>query len=573
MRSISLAVDVSNYVMLELGQPNHAYDRAALRGDVVVRRASAGERLVTLDDVERTLDPSDLVIADDSGPIGLAGVMGGASTEIGAETTDIVIEAAHFDPVSVFRTGRRHRLSSEAGKRNERGVDPALPARASLRVARLLTELGGGTIEPGLTVVGEPAPRPAVAMDVDLPARISGIDVDTETVVRALEANACTVRVDGTTLTATPPSWRFDLADPYDLVEEVVRVVGYDQVPSVVPRAPGGRGLTRHQVLRRRVGHVLAGAGLVEVKTFPFAGPDDLDRLGVPADDARRDQVLLENPLSVQEPGLTTSLLIGVLRAAELNIGRGHEDVALCEVGRVFHPRPDAPDAPIYGTDRRPTPEEVAALDAALPDQPFHTAWVMLGHRERAGWNGPGRPAQWHDAIAVAQRLAGALHVRLEVRQARLAPFHPGRCAALVLDGEVVGHAGELHPTVLAAHGLPHRGVAGELDLDALIAAAPAVGPRPDFSAFPVAKEDLAFVLPLDVPAGDVQAALAAADPVVESVRLFDVYTGDPVPAGHRSLAFAVRLRASDRTLGDAEIAAARAALVAAGEGLGGVLR
>lgn len=575
MRSISLAVDVSNYVMLELGQPNHAYDAAKLNGPIRVRRAVAGERLTTLDDVDRALDPQDLLICDDDGPVGLAGVMGAARVEIDAATTDIVIEAAYFDRATIARASRRHRLSSEAARRFERGVDPTLQARAAQRVAELLVEHGGGHIEPGLTVVGEVDTRHEVTLSVDLPRRIAGVEsIDTDAAVRALEGNACEVRIDGESLVVVPPPWRFDINDPYDVVEEVLRVVGYDQVPSVLPQASGGRGLTRAQELRRRVGYALAGDGLVEVKTFPFAGPADFDRLGLGVDDERRRQVLLENPLSAEEPGLTTTLLTGLLRSAGLNVGRGHDDVAISEVGRVFRPRSGAPAAPIYGVDRRPTPDELAVLDAALPDQPLTAAWVLLGDRERGGWDGPGRPVAWSDAIAVARRLADVLHVEVSVEAASLAPFHPGRCAALVLGGRVVGHAGELHPKVLEAYGLPPRAVAGEVDLDALLAAAPEIGPRPDFSAFPVAKEDLAFIVESRVPAGALQEALAEASPLIESVRLFDLYTGEPVPAGHVSLAFNVRLRAEDHTLSEDEIAGARAAAVqVAADRFGATLR
>lgn len=573
MRSISLAVDISNYVMLELGQPNHCYDRDKVRGDIVVRRAGAGETLTTLDDVERTLTPEDLVIADDSGPIGLAGVMGGASTELSDTSTAVVVEAAYWDPVTIFRAVKRHRLPSEAAKRYERGVDPELTLVGAARVAELLVELGGGMLEPGATVVGEAPARTPVTLPVDLPTRISGVPITADDAQRTFERNGCTVDQEGDLFHVTPPSWRFDLNDPYDFVEEALRTAGYDQVPSVLPTPTGGRGLTRHQELRRRVGHVLAGAGLVEVTTLPFVGEADLDRLALPADDARRRQVLLANPLSAQEPGLTTTLLVGLLRSAALNVGRGHEAVQISEIARVFHPRPGAPAAPIYGTDRRPTSDEIAALDAALPDQPFHAGWVLAGERARSGWAGPGRAATWADAVAVARRLADALHVDLTVEQAQVAPFHQGRCAALVLDGRVVGHAGELHPSVLKEYGLPARSVAGEVDLDALLAASPEVGPRPDFSAYPVAKEDLAFIVDASVTAEALRSALQRAHEVVESVRLFDLYTGPPVPEGQKSLAFAVRLRAPDRTLKDAEIAEARAALVAAGESLGGTLR
>lgn len=564
MRSISLAVDVSNYVMLELGQPNHAYDRAKLRGDIVVRRAQAGESITTLDDVKRPLDPADLLICDDRGPVGLAGVMGAADVEIDASTTDIVIEAANFDPTTIFRAARRHRLTSEAGKRNERGIDTTLPARAATRVAELLAELGGGTVSPGLTQIGE-APSPEqIVVAADLSARVTGVDIDADTAIAALEANGCAVAVDGVQLTVTPPTWRPDLTDPYDVVEEVLRVVGYDQVPSIVPKAPAGRGLTAAQKLRRRAGNVLAGAGLVEVKTFPFAGPADWDRLDLDADDVRRRQVLLENPLSAEEPGLTTTLLTGLLRALVLNIGRGHSDVHITETGRVFLPQTGAAEAPIYGVDRRPTEEELVAFDAALPHQPYHVGLVMSGERQRSGWAGPGRAATWADALAVVRQLAASMFVEVEVRQAQLAPWHPGRCAEIVLDGEVIGHAGELHPRVLKAYGLPARVVAAEVDLDALIAASPTVGPRPAFSTFPVAKEDLAFVVDVSVAAIELEKALTGSGDLIESARLFDVYSGGQVPEGKKSLAFALRLRAPDHTLTEKEIREVRELAVSA---------
>ncbi|WP_229053771.1 phenylalanine--tRNA ligase subunit beta [Aeromicrobium sp. Leaf350] len=565
MRSISLTVDISNYVMLELGQPNHCYDRAKVSGDIVVRRAAAGETVTTLDDVKRTLTPEDLVIVDDSGIIGLAGVMGGASTEIGPETTDVVVEAAFWDPVTIFRGERRHKLPSEAAKRYERGVDPALTLAGAARVAELLAELGGGTVEPGATHVGAVPASVPVSFAVDLPTRISGVDITPDFARDVFERNGCAVQVDGETFTVTPPTWRFDLNDPYDFVEEALRSAGYDTVPSVLPTPTGGRGLSRNQVLRRRVGHVLAGAGLTEVTTLPFVGPADLDRLGLPADDERRRQVLLANPLSAEEPGLTTTLLVGLLRAASLNVSRGHDVVEITEIGRVFLPSPDAAAAPIYGVDRRPTPEEIAALDAALPYQPQHVGAVLVGERERSGWDGPGRAVAWSDAVAIARRVAGTLHVEVQVRAAQVAPFHPGRCAELVLaDGSVVGHAGELHPAVAAEHGLPGRVGVLEIDLDQLLAASPAIGPKPSFSAFPVAKEDLAFLVATEVEAEALRSTLAGASELIESVRLFDVYTGDQVPEGQRSLAFSLRLRAPDRTLTDADIKAARDAAVQA---------
>jgi phenylalanyl-tRNA synthetase beta chain len=573
MRSISLAVDVSNYVMLELGQPNHAYDRAKLQGAISVRRAKPGETITTLDDVERTLDPDDVLICDDRGPIGIGGVMGGADVEIDGSTTDIVIECAYFDPPVIARSARRHKLPSEASKRFERGVDPQLSARASQRVADLLVEFGGGTASTGLTVVGDAPERAAVTVPLDLPARVTGVDVDADTVVTALTANGIHVSAVDDHLVATPPSWRFDLSDPYDMVEEVLRVVGYDMVPSILPAAPAGRGLTKAQQLRRRAGFVLAGEGLVEVKTFPFAGPADFDRLGFDADDSRRRQVLLENPLSAEEPGMTTTLLVGLLKAAALNLGRGHADVALVETGRVFQPAPDAPNAPIYGVSTRPGDDELAALDAALPAQPWHLGFVLAGNRDAAGWQGPARAVSWVDAVDIVRALAESFHVDLEVEAADVRPWHPGRTAAIIVGGDVIGHAGELHPRVAREWGLPERSVAAEVDLDALIAAAPQLGRRPVFSSFPVAKEDLAFVVDASVTAESVRTAVAGASDLIETVRLFDVYTGDQVGEGSRSLAFALRLRAPDRTLTEDDIRGAREAAIAAAGELGATLR
>lgn len=562
MRAISLAVDITNYVMLELGQPIHGYDRELLRGPIVVRRANNGEKLTTLDGVPRTLENTDLLICDDRGGIGLAGVMGGQEVEISASTTDIVIEAANFRPTGIARTARIHKLPSEASKRFERGVDPALAERAAARVAELLVTYGGGTLDPGVTYVGEPPVPVEIRLDPSLPERISGVAMPTETVTRALRANGCAVERDDGHLVVTAPPWRFDLNDPFDLIEEVLRVVGYDRVPSVLPVAPPGTGLTSSQRLRRRVGRVLAGAGLTEVTNFPFAGPGDFDGLGIADDDPRRRQVMLENPLSTERPGMTTTLLAGLLPTLALNVSRGHDDVEIYEISRVFLERPGSPEAPIYRVDECPSDDEFAALNNALPDQPTRIGLVMAGNRDGAGWWGDGRQATWADPIQVIRRVAAALHVQLSIDAADYAPFHPGRCAAISCAGEVIGHAGELHPRVVDRYGVPSRTVAAEVDVDALIAAAPAVGPKPEFSAFPVAKEDLALVVDESVRAEDLRAALAGAHPLIEAVRLFDVYAGEQIGSGKKSLAFSLRLRAADRTLGDEDIRSVRDAAV-----------
>jgi phenylalanyl-tRNA synthetase beta chain len=562
-RPISLAVDVTNYVMFELGRPIHGYDADKLTGPLRVRRATAGEHLTTLDGNDRTLSPEDLVVTDDSGIIGLGGVMGGQTTEMSEATTRVLVEAAHWDPTSMFRTGRRHKLTSEAGKRNERGVDPSICEAAADRVVELLAQYGGGSIEPGVTVVGGPPEPHTITIPIDLPARVTGMNIASDTTIANLEAVGCAVDAAADTLTATVPLWRPDLNDPFDLVEEVARVVGYEDVPSVLPTAPPGRGLTRAQSMRRRVGRTLAGEGYVEVLNFPFVGEADFDRLELDAADSRRTALRLANPLSAEEPLMTTTLLPGLLHTVARNVSRGAGDLALFETATVTLPHGGVP-APILPVDRRPTEEEWEELLRAVPEQPLHLAFAVCGERDRSGWWGPGRAASWSDVIETARVVASSLGLELTVRAAGLAPWHPGRCAELLVGDLPVGHAGELHPRVCRAFGVPARTAVAELDLDALLTRAVTVPAAPDFSTYPVAKEDVALVVAEDLPAAELAATLReGAGPLCESVRLFDVYTGQQVGEGHKSLAFALRFRAPDRTLTEKETAAAREAAVA----------
>ncbi|HEY3529960.1 MAG TPA: phenylalanine--tRNA ligase subunit beta [Nocardioides sp.] len=573
MRPISLAVDVTNYVMLETGRPIHGYDGDKLQGSIVVRRAAAGERLTTLDGVDRELAAEDLVVCDDSGAIGLGGVMGGETTEMSDATTTVVIEAAHWDPVSMFRTGKRHRITSEAGKRNERGVDPTICEVAAERVAELLTTYGGGTVSPGVTVVGTPPAPTSIALPVALSAQVAGLPIPAAEVVANLRAIGAEITGE-LTLSVVPPPWRPDLRDPYDLVEEVVRIVGYDQVPSVVPVPPVGRGLTREQRLRRRIGRTLAGLGCVEVVSFPFVGDGTFDALGLPEDDVLRHGVRLSNPLSSEKPLYTTTLLPGVLDAAARNLGRGATGVALFETGTVAFPTNRGP-APVYGVEWRPTEAELDKLFDAIPAQPLFLAAVLTGERERDGWWGDGRPADWSDATEIVRGLAAELGVDVELRQASRMPWHPSRCALVCIDDEEIGHAGELHPRVCAAYGLPRGTAVLEIDLDALMARTVEIPPAPVVSHQPLAKEDVALVVDESIHASDVEQALrAGAGDLLESIRLFDVFTGPQIGDGKKSLAFRLRFRAPDRTLTEAETGAARdAAVAAAAAALGAVQR
>ncbi|MDU0303172.1 phenylalanine--tRNA ligase subunit beta [Streptomyces sp. PAL114] len=585
MRPISLAVDVTNYVMMELGQPLHAYDRGQVQGTIGVRRAQEGEKLVTLDGVERKLHAEDLVITDDRGPIGLAGVMGGADTEIadhddtGNATSDVVIEAAHFDQVSVARTARRHKLSSEASRRFERGVDPQAASAAAQRTVDLLVLLAGGTAEAGVTEVIAPSAPHTITVAADHPDKVAGVTYGRETVVRRLQEVGCDVYGQDE-LIVTVPSWRPDLTDPNDLAEEVIRLEGYENLPSTLPRPPAGRGLTGRQRLHRRIGRALAGAGYVEAPNYPFVSEQVFDQLGLDADDPARRVVKLVNPLSDEEPALRTSLLPGLLAALRRNDGRGSHDLALFETGLVFQPRDTARTAADLSVDRRPSTDDIAALNAALPDQPRHVAVVMAGAREQAGWWGKGRPADWADAVEAARTVAREAGAELGIRKGQYGPWHPGRCAELTatVDGaeRVVGHAGELHPRVLKALGLPARACAMELDLDVLERIGDTVPQAPSISTFPVATQDVALVVDAYVPAADVEAALReGAGELLESIRLFDVYdNAEQLGEGRKSLAYALRFRADDRTLTVDEASAAREAAVAlATDRTGAVLR
>jgi phenylalanyl-tRNA synthetase beta chain len=576
VRSISLAVDVTNYVMLELGQPMHAFDRDAVSGPIVVRRATAGERLTTLDGTDRALDGDDLLITDDSGPIGLAGVMGGASTEIGSTvegraTTAVLLEAAHWEPTGIARTVRRHKLPSEAAKRFERGTDPEMTVVALARAAALLAEYGGAQVVGGPVDLDTRAPRRAIPLDAGRPSRISGVDYPLSQVVEALAAVGASVDGDGTELQVTPPSWRPDLTDPADLVEEVVRLAGYDDIPSVLPNVPPGRGLTERQRRRRSIGRALAEAGYVEAPAYPFVGTPALDALGIPADDVRRQVVVVRNPLSEEEPALRTTLLPGLLATLARNLSRGQRDVAVFEHGSVF-PGDRRTPAPVPGVDERPDDETLAALLGAVPAQPWHVAVALTGNREPRGWWGPGRPAEWADAVQAARVVAAAAGVELTVRAGDLAPWHPGRCAELLVGDRVVGHAGELHPRVLAALELPARTSAMELDVDAFPAAPVPVGPP--ISAFPPVYTDVAYTVQADVPAATVEAALReGAGPLLESLQLFDLFAGQQLGADQKSLAYSLTFRAPDRTLTRQEVAEALASVHAAAAGVGAVLR
>jgi len=581
IRSLGLQVDISNYVMLELGQPLHAYDLSKVTGGITVRRARPGETLVTLDGQERKLDPEDLLITDESGPIGLAGVMGGESTKTDDSTTDILIEAATFDPVSIARTLRRHKLPSEASKRYERGVDPLVAAAAAQRMVDLLVELGGGTADE----LGADLVAPFEPETVALPlARVNGLlgtDYTDDEIRGAIEMIGCEVVAGGDgTLQVTPPSWRSDLSRPADLIEEVARIVGYDRIPSVLPVAPAGRGRTREQRLHRRAADVITAYGLDEVQSYPFVSRAQLNAFGANAGDAGEPvhAVRLANPLDGETPFLRRSLLPGLVGAAQRNTSRGLTDLALVEFGTVFVP-PTAGDGESQqlGTDtvpplaELPSEEKLAELNASIPTQPRRAAGLLLGDAVAKQPGQSARAYDWADALDAARAVAGAVSAELVVRQGAHRAFHPGRTAELCVsvDGEleVIGVAGELLPELVTESHLSGRVAAFELDLSRLIEVAPREPDTSPLSTYPAATQDLTLLVDTEVPAEAVRAAVVAgAGDLLEHARIVDDYRGKGVPEGLRALTFALRFRAEDRTLKAEEASEAKLAGVAAAE-------
>ncbi|MDT5119943.1 MAG: phenylalanyl-tRNA synthetase beta chain [Mycobacterium sp.] len=578
IRATSPAVDVTNYVMLELGHPMHAHDRNRITGDFEVRFARPGETVVTLDDIERKLDPADVLIVDDVATTAIGGVMGAASTEVRADSTDVLLESAVWDPAAVSRTQRRLHLPSEAARRYERGVDPAISVAALDRCAALLADIAGGAVSPTLTDWRGDPPRddwslPPISMAVDLPDRVAGVGYAPGTTARRLAQIGAAVAENGDALTVTPPSWRPDLLQPADLVEEVLRLEGLEVIPSVLPAAPAGRGLTAVQKRRRAIGKSLAQSGYVEILPTPFLPAGVFDLWGLPSDDPRRATTRVLNPLDADRPELATTLLPGLLEALGRNISRGLVDAALYAIAQVVQPTEQTQRVELIPVDRRPTDAEIATLDASLPKQPQHVAAVLAGLREPRGPWGPGRRADATDALEAVRIIARASGIDVTLGAAQYLPWHPGRCAEVLVGDTLIGHAGQLHPAVIERSGLPKGTCALELNLDALPITE--LLPAPRVSPFPAVFQDVSLVVPADVPAQAVADAVReGAGELLEHMQLFDVFTGPQIGEDRKSLTFALRFRAPDRTLTEDDASAARdAAVRRAAEVLGAELR
>ena len=555
MRSISLVVDVTNYVMLELGQPLHAFDKSKIKGGLSIKRAGKAQKFKTLDGVERTLDPDDLMVCDDDQPLALAGTMGGLSSEITETTTDIALEAVRFDPTCVAKNSRRHKLSSEASRRLERSVDPSLAELASARFVQLLT--GHSSAKHVATVVdGGPIYAPTVSIDPAYISKILGFDIPPTKVAQLLRVIGCDV--DEKSFTIDPPSWRSDLLTAADFTEEVARMIGYDKIPSVLPPRPLHATLTPTQKRRRAVATMLASRGLAEVQTFPFTNQATIDSMGFVGERAATYKVA--NPMSEEFPLMRVHLVPGLIEVAQRNISRGAKDFAIFEMGSIFRSSQKLVHAVSPDLSKRPDQKIIDQIFAAVPTQGYHVAGVLVGKIENENWQGKARAYNWQDAIAFAQDIVQLCNLEWRVARSDLAPWHPGRCAELIVNGKAVAHAGELHPRIVAAYGLPERSVAFAVALSALPESS-LVHPT-TVGTMPAAVQDVALIVDSSVSAADLQAALReGAGDLLESITLFDRY--DKIGDGKVSLAFTLVFRASDRTLTGEEVSAMREAATA----------
>ena len=553
VRPISNVVDATNYILLETGHPLHAFDAAlVLDHSVVVRRARAGEKLRTLDGIDRTLTADDLVIADPKKTLALAGVMGGEDSEVSEATTEVILEAAYFDPVTIARTSRRFNLRSEASARFERGTDPDALSFAAARCAQVISLTAGA--RPSVQVVDQypvPITRRRVTLRPERTEKLLGFEIRSQAQAQHLRSVHLVVDERDGLLDVEVPLFRPDIEREVDLIEEVARLAGYGRLPSTVP-AGGAGGLEPSQRSDRSLRRALAGLGLNEAWTSSLGTAADLDLLQLPQDHPARSMVALANPMSDLEDKMRTTLLPGLLRAAARNVARRVDDVALFEIARVFEPSPEG-----------------------LPDQPPVLGAVFAGNRAAKSWHRTETAWDFFEAKGVFTAALASLGVHPSFAPAEGMPYHPTRGATLSVAGDRIGSIGEIHPTVCAAFDVPEGAVGLEVVLDPILAAVATRSEVAEIPRFPASFIDLAVVIDEGVAASDVEAAIVGAGaPELESVRLFDVYRGEQIPPNKKSLAYALHLRLGDRTLTDEDASGVRDRIMAVlGERFGAGLR
>lgn len=537
MRPINNIVDVTNYVMLELGQPMHAFDYNLLKdGHIIVRRIRDGEKIITLDGAERVLTPGMLGITDPSGPVAVAGVMGGQSTEVTEDTVSILLESAFFNPISIRRTSKSLGLRSEASLRFEKGIDIGGCARAADRAAQLIVEMGCGDAVSGrIDIIPEPVKERVVQLRPSQAAHVLGVDVSVETAQEILTSLQFAVQKAGDNLQVTVPTHRVDVSMEVDLIEEVARMYGYNRVPDTLPFGRSTRGLrTEKQAFTARARSIMAESGLYEVMTYSFVHPRIFNLMNLPPDSPLRKALKIQNPLSEEHSVMRTMLLPCLMDVLVRNYNRRVQDGAFFEIGRVFIPR---------GADIQP--EERTVLSAAA-----------MG-RASGSWNMAPGELDFYYLKGVLENLFCGLRTSSVTFTPEPADpiFHPGRTAVLEADGVRLGIVGELHPEVLENYELPLKVTALELDLDMLMELSGRTAVFKSLPKFPGIERDMAILVRKEIPAASIfETIRAAGGKLMCSVSLFDIYHGEQVPDGMQSMAFSLKFQADDRTLTDAEV-------------------
>jgi phenylalanyl-tRNA synthetase beta chain len=541
VRPISNVVDATNYVLLETGHPLHAFDANQVADrTIVVRRARSGERIKTLDGVDRALEPTDLLIADPKRALALAGIMGGEDSEVTAETTEVILEAAYFDAATVGRTSRRMTLRTEASARFERGADPEILPYAAARCAAFISST------PPVQIVDEypvSIERRQVSLRPQRTSQLLGFDISTRAQVEHLRSVGLDVVSDSDeTVDVVVPSFRADIQREVDLIEEVARLAGFDRLPSTVPKGAAG-GLEPMQVVERSLRRLLVGLGVSEAWTTSLGSVKDIDDLGLGEDHPARRMVALANPMSEQEDRLRTSLFPGLLRSVARNVSHRVTDVALFEISRIYE----------------------ATSGARLPAEPTLLAAAFTGYRRARSWHGDAIPWGFFQAKGVLTSALGAYGLEVRTAPHEGMPFHPTRAAGVLLGEEMIGSIGELHPSVCERFDVPDGTVAFEVALAPVLAALPGRSRVSELPKFPPVVIDLAVVVDEEVAAETVERAIrTAGSPELTSLSLFDVYRGSQIPDGKKSLAYALQMRASDRTLTDEDAVAVRERIVGA---------
>jgi len=541
MRSINNVVDITNFVLLEMGQPLHAFDYYFLKeGKIIVRQAHAKEKIRTLDEVERELTEDMLLITDPEKAVAIAGVMGGKNSEVKENTTTVLIESAYFDPTSIRRTSTRLGLRSEASIRFEKGINIETTVDAANRAAQLMQQLGGGQILKGvIDNYPNPLKRPIIDLELAKVNKVLGTDIDFAKIKNILtDLNFAILKDTENIITVEVPPYRPDVTIAEDLIEEVARIYGYDNIPTTLPYGATSKGQkTAEQKLRDKILDILAARGLHEVINFSFINKTNFDKLLLSNEDSRRKAIPVLNPLSEEHGFMRTSLLPGLFDTLQRNINRRNENLGIYELGKVYLPR--------NLSEKAGLPEEKWILGIALRG-------ILL-----SDWQEKGKAVDFYYLKGIVEDLFS----QLNIEQVTFKPFqnnpsyHPGRTANIYIEDKLVGILGEVHPRVAENYDLPQRNYVAELDVDILLKMGQGTVRFKQLPKFPAVNRDLAIVVKDEIAASDIMNTICEqGGELLVDVQIFDLYKGNQVSKGHKSIAFSLTFQAEDRTLTDKEI-------------------